>query len=149
TTVAEFARRIREYASKMRKGEWMQGGEWDETRWTPAELPTKELIDPFTRDIPVFIERYDGHSSLANSLALKLAGITAQTPNPPGGVIVRDAQGNPTGVVKDAAADLVAKVVPAHSHDQEMAAFRSGLRYAASLGVTSAQHMDPDYADIA
>ena len=86
---------------------------------------------------------------LANSLALKLAGITAQTPDPDGGVIVHDAQGNPTGALKDAAADLVYKVIPDPSHDQRRHWIERALEHAASLGVTSVQHMNPDYADIA
>ena len=106
TSAEEFARRIGERAKKMSKGEWVTGGDWDETKWTPAKLPTKELIDPLTPDTPVFVTRYDGHMALANSATLRLAGITAQTPDPPGGVIVRDSQGNPTGALKDAAMDL-------------------------------------------
>jgi hypothetical protein len=86
---------------------------------------------------------------LANSLALKLAGITAQTLDPAGGVIVRDQQGNPTGALKDAALDLLFKAVPPPSHDQRRHAIERALAHAASLGVTSVQHMNPDYADIA
>ncbi len=108
-SLEEFVRRIAERAKKTPKGEWIQGGDWDETKWPGSVLPTKELIDPVTPDNPVFLSRYDGHSSLANSAALKLAGVTAQTPDPPGGTIVRDAQGNPTGDLKDAATDLVAQ----------------------------------------
>jgi len=145
----EFTRRIAEQAKKTPKGAWVLGGDWDETKWTPAKLPTKELIDPFTADIPVFVSRYDGHMSLANSLALRLAGITAQTPDPPGGVIVRDAQGNPTGALKDAAIELMDKAIPPPTHEQRLNAARRALAYAASLGVTSVQHMNPDYADIA
>jgi hypothetical protein len=145
----EFVRRIAERAKKTPKGEWIQGGDWDETKWTPPGLPTKKLIDPVTPDNPVFLSRYDGHSALANSAALRLAGITAQTQDPPGGVIVRDAQGNPTGDLKDAATDLVFKVIPPLSHEQRLLAIRRALEYAASLGVTSVQHMNPDYADIA
>ena len=148
-TPQEFARRIGEQAKKIGKGAWVLNGEWDETRWTPSELPTKELIDPLTPDIPVLVTRYDGHESLANSMVLRLAGITAQTPDPPGGVIVRDARGNPTGVVKDAAQDLVFKVVPPPTHDQLLKVVRRAMSHAASLGVTSVQHMNPDYEDIA
>ncbi|HKD01862.1 MAG TPA: amidohydrolase family protein [Terriglobales bacterium] len=145
----EFARRIGEQAKKIGKGEWVLNGEWDETRWTPSDLPTKELVDPLTPDTPVLVSRYDGHESLANSIVLRLAGITAQTPDPPGGVIVRDARGNPTGVVKDAAQDLVFKVVPPPTHDQLVKVTRRAMSHAASLGVTSVQHMNPDYEDIA
>jgi len=149
TSPQEFVRRIAEQAKKTPKGEWILGGDWDETKWPGTVLPTRELIDPVTPDNPVFVARYDGHSSLANSLALKLAGVTVKTPNPPGGSIVRDAQGNPTGDLKDAATDLVDKVIPPLSHDQRMRAVKRALEHAASLGVTSVQNMDPEYADIA
>jgi predicted amidohydrolase YtcJ len=149
TSTQEFVRRISEQAKKTPKGEWIQGGDWDETKWTPPSLPTKELIDPVTPDNPVFLSRYDGHSALANSAALRLAGVTSKTPDPPGGTIVRDEQGNPTGDLKDAATDLVFKVIPPLSHEQRLRAVRRALDYAASLGVTSVQNMDPDYGDIA
>ncbi|MBZ5612376.1 MAG: amidohydrolase [Acidobacteriia bacterium] len=149
TSPQEFARRIRERAAKTAKGEWLLGGDWDETKWNPAEMPTKELIDSATPETPVAVNRYDGHMVLANSLALKLAGITAQTPDPAGGVIVRDRQGNPTGALKDAAQDLLFKTVPPPSHEQRRHAIERALVHAASLGVTSVQTMGPDYADIA
>jgi predicted amidohydrolase YtcJ len=149
TSKQEFVRRIAAQAKKTPKGEWIQGGDWDETKWSPLSLPTKELIDAVTPDNPVFVSRYDGHSALANSTALRLAGITSQTPDPPGGVIIRDAQGNPTGDLKDAATDIVFKVIPPLSHEQRLRAVRRAMEYAASLGVTSVQNMDPDYADIA
>jgi hypothetical protein len=149
TSAQEFARRIGERAAKTAKGDWLLGGDWDETKWNPAELPAKELIDSATPETPVAVNRYDGHMVLANSLALKLAGITAQTTDPAGGVIVRDRQGNPTGALKDAAMDLLFKAVPPPSHDQRRHAIERALEHAASLGVTSVQHMNPDYADIA
>jgi len=149
TSKDEFVRRIAEQAKKTPKGEWIQGGDWDETKWSPRSLPTKELIDSVTPDNPVFVSRYDGHSALANSAALRLGGITSKTADPPGGVIVRDAQGNPTGDLKDAATDIVFKVIPPLSHQQRLRAVRRALEYAASFGVTSVQNMDPDYADIA
>ncbi len=149
TSAEEFARRIRERVKQTPKGEWVTGGDWDETKWTPSAMPTRELIDPFTPDTPVFVGRYDGHMALANSVALRLAGITAQTPDPPGGVIVRDAQGNPTGALKDAAMDYVYKIAPPLSHDERLRAAKRALAHAASLGVTSVQHMNPEYADIA
>src|SRR5213594_4659758 len=149
TSPEEFARRIGERAKQTPKGEWIMGGDWDETKWTPAKLPTKELIDPVTPETPIFVSRYDGHMSLANSVALRLAGVTAKTPDPPGGVIVRDAQGNPTGALKDAAQDLVNKVIPPLTHEQRVKAVKRALAHAVSLGVTSVQHMNPDYEDIA
>jgi predicted amidohydrolase YtcJ len=145
----EFVRRIAERAKTTPKGEWILGGNWDETKWNPPNMPTKDLVDAVTADVPVFVSRYDGHMGLANSVALRLAGITAQTPDPPGGTIVRDAQGNPTGALKDAATDYVYKVIPPLSHDQRVKVIQRALAYAASVGVTSVQHMDAGYADIA
>jgi len=149
TSKEEFARRIGERAKKTPKGEWIVGGDWDETKWDPPAIPTKDLIDPLTPDTPVFVSRHDGHMVLANSAALRLASITAQTPDPPGGVIIRDAQGNPTGALKDAAMDLAARAIPPLSHDQRLHAVKQAMQHAVSLGVTSVQNMDPDYADIA
>ena len=145
----EFARRIGERAKVTAKGEWILGGNWDETKWNPPNLPTKDLIDALTPDTPVFVSRYDGHMGLANSVALRLAGITATTPDPPGGVIVRDAQGNATGALKDAATDYIDKVIPPLSHDQRLKMVKRALAYAASVGVTSVQHMVASYEDIA
>jgi hypothetical protein len=148
-TPREFAERIAVRARRTPPGEWIEGGDWDEQRWTPPQLPTKELIDPVTPNTPVFVGRYDGHIGLANSLALKLAGITPKTPDPPGGQIVRDKNGNPTGVLKDAAQSLVSKAIPPLTHEQRLRAARRALSYAASVGVTSVQNMNPDYADVA
>jgi predicted amidohydrolase YtcJ len=149
TSAQEFARRIAERAKVTPRGSWILGGDWDETKWTPAELPTRELIDPVTHDTPVFVSRYDGHMGVANSAALRAAGINAQTPDPPGGTIVRDAQGNPTGALKDAAQDLLYKAVPPLSQDERIHAVKRALAHAASFGVTSVQHMSADYEDIA
>lgn len=138
----EFARRIKEFAVKIPKGRWMLGGDWDHERWTPANLPTKELIDAVTPDTPVFVNRLDGHMALANSLALKLAGVTKETKDPDGGLIVRDPKtGEPTGVLKDAAMNYVYKVIPDATFEEKLAAARAATDYAASLGVTSVQDM--------
>ncbi len=145
----EFVRRIAEQAKKTPKGAWIDGGDWDETKWTPPNLPTKEMIDAVAPDNPVFLDRYDGHMALANSAALKLAGVTSATPNPRGGTIVRDAQGNPTGCLKDAAKGFVDRVIPEMSHQARIHAARRALQHAAALGVTSVQDMDPAFADIA
>jgi predicted amidohydrolase YtcJ len=143
-SAAEFIRRIGEQAKRTPKGEWIQGGDWDETKWSPPALPTSQLIDPLTPNNPVFVSRYDGHSALANSAALRLAGVTSQTPDPPGGAIVRDAQGNPTGDLKDAAMDLVFKVIPPVTHEQRLRAMRRALEHAAHVGVTSFHDMNDE-----
>jgi predicted amidohydrolase YtcJ len=147
-TPEEFARRIGERARHTPKGEWVLGGDWDEQKWSPPKLPTKELVDPLTPDTPVFVNRYDGHESLANSVTLKLAGISAKTPDPPGGQIVRDAQGNPTGVLRDAAQELVNRVMPAMTPAHRMRAIHQAMDHAVSLGVTSVQDMNPSYDDV-
>jgi hypothetical protein len=147
TSMNEFTRRIAERAKMTPKGEWIEGGDWDETKWTPANLPTKDVIDSVTPDNPVFLEHHDGHMALANSVALRLAGATAQTPDPPGGTIVRDAQGNPTGALKDAARNVVLKVIPPLSHDQRLQAMQRALERAAELGVTSFQDMNDENSD--
>jgi hypothetical protein len=144
----EFASKIADRAKATPKGEWVVGGDWDEQKWSPANLPTKELIDPVSPDTPVWVNRYDGHESLANSMALKLAGITNKTADPAGGEIVRDAQGNPTGILKDAAQELVNKVMPPMTAAHRMKAIHQALDHAASLGVTSVQDMNPTYDDM-
>jgi predicted amidohydrolase YtcJ len=137
----EFAARIKAFAQKTSNGRWITGGDWDHERWPDAKLPTKELIDSFTSDTPVFVNRLDGHMALANSLALRLAGVTRQTLDPPGGVIVRDKSGEPTGVLKDAAQNFVWKVIPPSSFEEKLEAARAATNYAARLGVTSVQDM--------
>ena len=140
-TPHEFADRIRKFLPQVPADGWVTGGDWDHERWPDAKLPTKELIDRYTTDTPVFVNRLDCHMALANSLVLKLAGITRDTNDPDGGIIVRDANGEPTGVLKDAAQNLVWKILPARSFDERLAAARAATDYAASLGVTSAQDM--------
>jgi predicted amidohydrolase YtcJ len=141
TTQQEFAERIRDFAAKLPKEQWMTGGDWDHERWPEANLPTKELIDKYTPDTPVFVNRLDCHMALANSLVLELAGVTRDSKDPDGGLIVRDANGEPTGVLKHAAQNLVWKVFPPRSFDERLAAARAATDYAASLGVTSVQDM--------
>lgn len=140
-TPEEFRKRIGEFAAKLPKGRWVLNGNWDHENWTPANLPTRQLIDAVTPDNPVFINRLDGHMCLANSLALKLAGVTRETKDPDGGTIVRDAQGEPTGVLKDAAMNFVYKVIPAPSEDEMIEALKAAMKYAAENGVTSVQDM--------
>ena len=134
----EFVRRIAAKAGTVPPGRWMQGGDWDEEAWPSEKLPNRWLIDPVTPHTPVFISRYDGHASLANSLALNLAGVTKDTPDPLGGVIVRDPKtGEPTGILKDEAQDLVLKVIPRPSESEMEEALRAALKEAARVGLTS------------
>ncbi len=104
---AEFRERIAAYAKTIPKGKWILNGLWDEQRWSPVALPTHQLIDDVTPDNPVAVSRTDLHMILANAYAMKLAGVDRNTKDVPGGVIMRDAEGNPTGIFKDAAKDLI------------------------------------------
>jgi len=149
TSLKEFVRRIADYAAHAPKGEWIRSGNWDETKWTPAALPTRQDIDAVTPNNPVSLDRYDGHMIIVNSKVLALAGITAKTVDPPGGVIVRDSAGNPTGALKDAAIELVDHVAPVPTTAQRRRIIENALHEAASHGVTSVQDMTLDYGDLA
>lgn len=140
-TPAEFVERIKNFAAKLPKGEWILGGNWDHENWTPNDLPTAAMIDAVTPNNPVFVDRLDGHMSLANSLAMKLAGVTKDTKDVSGGLIVRDANGNPSGVFKDNAMGYISKVIPDSSFDEAIKYAKAASDYAASLGVTSVQDM--------
>ena len=138
---AEFRQRIADYAKSQPKGTWILKDEWDHERWSPARLPTHQLIDDVTADNPVFVSRLDGHEALANALAMKLAGVDKNTKDVPGGVIVRDADGNPTGIFKDAAQGLIERVIPPPNQQQLTTAVEAAEKYAAENGVTSVQDM--------
>jgi predicted amidohydrolase YtcJ len=140
-TPEEFVSRIKAFAAKLPKGRWILGGQWDHENWTPNALPTAAMIDAATPDNPVFVNRLDGHMALANSLAMKLAGVDKSTPEVAGGLIVRDAAGNPAGVFKDAAMGYIEKVIPDATFDQKMEFAQAVSDHAASLGVTSVQDM--------
>jgi len=133
----EFTRRIAAKARTLAPGRWMMGGEWDEQAWASARLPTRQMIDAVTEYNPVSLSRYDAHAILANSLALKLAGVTRATPDPVGGVIVRDAAGEPTGIFKDTAQDLITKAIPRPSQAEMTEALHAALAEAARVGLTS------------
>src|SRR5579864_4357367 len=137
STPQEFARRIGEQAKKLPKGEWMLGGTWDHELWGGTPLPSHDWVDSLTPDTPVFVSRYDGHMAMANALALRLAGITRETKDPPGGTIVRDKDGNPSGLLKDAAMDLVYRVIPQPSEEQLLRMIHAAMDEARSFGVTS------------
>src|SRR5581483_3787378 len=118
-SAAELRRRLGEYARSLPKGAWIRNGNWDHQRWSPAALPTHQLIDAVTPDNPVFVWRLDGHMALANSVAMKLAGLDRSTRDVPGGEIVRDKDGNPTGILKDQATSLIERIMPPLS-DREL-----------------------------
>lgn len=137
----EFVQRIKDFAAKQPKGRWILGGQWDHENWTPNNLPTAALIDAATPDNPVFINRLDGHMALANSLAMRLAGVDKNVKDVAGGEIVRDASGSPTGIFKDSASVYIEKAIPAPTFEQQLEAAQAASDYAASVGVTSVQDM--------
>lgn len=146
----EFVRRIAEYAIRLQPGEWITGGNWDHTLWPGQPLPRREWIDSVTPSNPVFIDRLDGHEALANTAALKAARITKATPTPRGGEILHDARtGEPTGVFKDQALDLVYRAIPNPSPEQTDSALARALAFAASLGLTATAHMSASWAELA
>ena len=138
---ADFAARLGA-AAHARPGKWILGGSWDEQR-LGGELPTRQWIDGATGDTPVAVPRTDLHSYLLNSAALKLAGITRNTPDPAGGVIVRDAKGEPTGVLKDNAKDIADRVIPAPTDADTEEAMRKGIAHGLSKGVAQVHNPEP------
>lgn len=147
-TPQEFVRRIKEYATRLKPGEWITGGDWDHTLWRGAPLPRHEWIDSVTPDNPVFMSRLDGHMALANRAAMEAAKVTRTTPAPSGGEIVRD-RGEPIGIFKDAAMSLISRAIPDPSPEQRDSALVRALAFAASLGVTATGHMSASWADLA
>jgi len=138
----DFVARIAAKAREAGPGRWILNGDWDHQQFTPAELPRKDWIDAVTPGNPVCVNRLDGHMVLANSLALKLAGVTRNTPVPPGGEIVKDpATGEPTGILKDTAMDLVYAKIPDPTFDEKLEAAEASVRHAAENGVTSVNEM--------
>ncbi|MDU4959406.1 MAG: amidohydrolase [Sporomusaceae bacterium] len=135
----DFSRRIAAHAATLPAGTWITGGSWDNEAWADSALPHRDWIDACTPQHPVLVYRLDLHMALANSLALKQAGIDRETPDPAGGTIERDAAGNPTGIVKDAAADMVVRAMPQLTEDTVSAQLTAAMRHANSLGVTSIQ----------
>lgn len=145
TSLAEMERRVREAASHTEPGEWILGRGWDQTRLPASELgpggwPTRQTLDRAAPNNPVILSRVDGHTSWASTSALRIAGVTRDTPNPPGGEIVKDAAGEPTGILKeDPARNLVTSKVPPPSPAQIRRQILAAMQMAARTGVTSVQ----------
>ncbi len=133
----EFAERLKNHAVR-NPGRWITGGDWDHESWPGAREPHRGLIDAVTPSTPVFVNRLDGHMALANSLALQLAGIDRNTPDPPGGEIVRDpATGEPTGLLRDEAMSRVYAVIPTASEAERIEGATAAMALARRCGVTS------------
>jgi predicted amidohydrolase YtcJ len=148
-TTDEVADRIREYAETHTDRPWITGRGWYYTAF-PGGLPTRQLLDQAVPDRPAYLTAYDGHSAWANTAALKLAGITRATPNPKNGIIVKDAAGEPTGVLKESAMALVRTVLPQPTRAERLDAIRAGMREAHRHGITSVQNASgsPEEVDL-
>jgi predicted amidohydrolase YtcJ len=134
-SIAEVAKRVRERAAETPNGEWIHGRAWDQTNWG-GEFPTATAIDGAAGDHPVYLVRVDGHAAWVNHRALEMAGITKQTQDPPGGRIIRDADGNPTGVLVDRAQGLVSNRIPKPTFDQVRTRLSKAATECARLGLT-------------
>ena len=146
-TPAEFTRRIKDYAATLPAGAWITEGNWDHEQWG-GELPRRDWIDSVTPNNPVWVNRLDGHMGLANSAALRAAGVTSETKDIAGGTIVRGADGAPTGILKDNAQSLVDRAVPGPTPEQVDRAIDAAVAYVAGNGVTSVHNMGT-WADLA
>lgn len=141
---AEFTRIVGEAARALKPGQWVLGGSWDAELWG-GELPDRSWMDLVTPDTPVAVQRLDLHMLALNSVALKAAGIDRNTPDVPGGVIVRDKDGNPTGILKDAAMDLVKRAIPTPTETDREAIVRQGIAHGLSKGVTQVHTTELDW----
>ncbi|MEX2309335.1 MAG: amidohydrolase [Pirellulales bacterium] len=136
----EFIRRIREFVRKKQPGQWITGGDWDHSLWG-GELPNRYWIDKATPENPVWINRLDGHMALANTAAMRLAKVGDDVKHVPGGEIVRDDAGRPTGIFKDNAMGLIERIIPEATLDQQLEAVIAATDFLAECGVTAVHHM--------
>ncbi len=149
TSKAEVLQRVRDRAEAIRPEEWIVGGGWDRNLWSDPSFPTRKDLDAVSRWNPVQLYSKDVHSTWANSLALSGAGISRDTPDPAGGEIVRDAAGEPTGILRETAQELVNWAKPAPSPADFQSALRAGLAHAAEVGVTGFHDCEDEYAFLA
>jgi predicted amidohydrolase YtcJ len=135
--------KIADFAKSAPPGHWLIGGNWDHTLWAQKVLPTRQDLDKVTGDHPCFLDRIDGHIAVVNSAALKAAGITGKTKPPQGGAIDLDANGEPTGILRESAQGLVEKVIPPPTHDERRRGDELAIADALAHGLTSVQ----DFSD--
>jgi predicted amidohydrolase YtcJ len=142
-SLADMLTKVQGFAKDAPVGHWLTGGNWDHTLWASKTLPTRQDLDKVTAGHPTFLDRIDGHISIANSAALSAAGITGKTVPPQGGAIDLDANGEPTGILRESAQGLVYKVIPPPSHDERLRGDELAIADALSHGITSVQ----DFSD--
>lgn len=138
-SLTEMKQRIATAAKSAAPWHWLQGGGWDHTLWASKQTPTRADLDAVTGGHPAAFTRVDGHILVANTAALKAAGITGATPPPQGGKIDKDTSGQPTGIIRDTAMDLIFKILPPPTHAERQRALELALADAAQHGVTSVQ----------
>ena len=136
TSIEEVVRRVTERATDLAAGEWVLGQSWDQSLWLGKELPTHEPLSRALPDRPVFLRRVDGHAVWVNEAALRVAGVTADTKDPPGGKILRDGAGKPTGVLLDAAVDYFNEHLPLTSRDGLRRQFLAAQKLCLESGLT-------------
>lgn len=145
----EIRARLRAKARSLGEGDWLLGRGWDQNDWPQQEFPTAADLDLAFPQRPVWLERIDGHAGWANGAAMRKAGIDAATPDPPGGRLLRDAEGNPTGVFIDTAMDLVQGHVPAPDRAWRRRALRAALDAAVAAGLTGVHDAGVSRPDLA
>lgn len=146
-SLADFQQRLRSYSAAHPDRAWLIGFGWNQELWPEKRFPTAADLDAVVPDKPVVLERVDGHAVVANSAAMRLAGVTAATTDPAGGRIERDSQGRPTGLFVDAARGLIERKVPAPSAAQEDAALAAAQNILLGYGVTAAGAMSTSTSD--
>jgi hypothetical protein len=142
-SLAEMLAKIQTFANSASPGHWLTGGNWDHTLWEQKTLPTRQDLDKVTAGHPAFLSRIDGHIAIANSSTLAAAAITGKTVPPQGGKIDLDASGNPTGILRESAQDLIYKIIPPPSHDERLRGDELAIADALSHGISSVQ----DFSD--
>src|SRR3984893_16899939 len=148
-TLEDFLAKVKERVAKTERGKWITGRGWIETFWQPPQFPTRGDLDKIAPDNPVFLTRAHGHAAIANSAALKMAGIDKNTANPFGGEILKDKQtGEPTGMLLDHAQELVAKNIPKPTEAEREKAFLLGVKREIELGWCQIQNAGSDLTTI-
>src|SRR5258705_6420678 len=149
TNLQDFLAKVKARVDQAKPGEWVTGRGWIETFWTPPVFPTRWDLDKVSPNNPVILGRSDGHGTVVNSAALKIAGITKNTPNPFGGEISKDKQtGEPNGMLLDAAQGLVRRRIPPTTRDDEERAIILGVKRDIELGWTQIQDAGGSYGDV-
>jgi predicted amidohydrolase YtcJ len=142
-SLTDMLAKVQTFAKDAPAGHWLTGGNWDHTLWAQKALPTRQDLDKVTGNHPAFLGRIDGHIAIANTAALKAAGITGKTVPPQGGAIDLNAAGEPTGILRESAQGLVEKVIPQTSNDERLKGDELAIADAVAHGVTSVQ----DFSD--